>query len=446
MLKYSYIHMKLILILPLYLALHATSQTPPRKALMGFIGKPVTNGMQADSIIPNSTFAALELQKADILTEINGQPVNSPTSYSKAASSIRSGDMVNIKFIRGKELHKANTLAIMRPFEQSAIADIQYDFVKFREGFLRAITRKPKGKNNLPAILLIPGYGCGSIESYSGSYNGRIINEWLKAGYAVITIEKSGLGDSYNCVPCAEADLVTDIDSYDAGYRYMEQLPFVDSNKLFVWGHSLGGIIAPEVARLHHPKGVMVFATTFRPWSEFLLEMHRVQKPLLENLSYQQTEDFVRKIQKIYYEFFILKKTPAELDANPEYKELVESELNYKPGSNDQWGRHWRFWQQIDSLNLAEAWQQVNCPVLVIHGESDYEQCSRAEPMLIRQSVNAIHPGTASLVIIPGLDHFMMNSKNWEEARDNFKQQQYNKGNFNYRLAEETISWLQKQL
>ena len=40
----------------------------------------------------------------------------------------------------------------------------------------------------------------------------------------------------------------------------------------------------------------------------------------------------------------------------------------------------------------------------------------------------------------------MMNSKNWEEARDNFKQQQYNKGNFNYRLAEETISWLQKQL
>ena len=31
----------------------------------------------------------------------------------------------------------------------------------------------------------------------------------------------------------------------------------------------MGGVIAPEVAKRHNPKGVMVFGTTFRPWSEF---------------------------------------------------------------------------------------------------------------------------------------------------------------------------------
>ena len=77
--------------------------------------------------------------------------------------------------------------------------------------------------------------------------------------------------------------------------------------------------------------------------------MHRVQKPLLDNLNYLQTEDFMRKIQKIYYEFFVLRRTREALLKNPEYRDLVISELGYKEGSNDMWGRHWAFWPQIDS-------------------------------------------------------------------------------------------------
>jgi hypothetical protein len=339
----------------------------------------------------------------------------------------------------------AKGIAVMRPYEQSPIADVLYDWVKFRNGFLRSITRKPKGHTNPPCILLIPGYGCGSIENYATSYNGKLINEWLKAGYAVVTIEKSGLGDSYHCEPCSEVDLAADIESFDAGYNYMEQLPFVDKNNLFIWGHSMGGVIAPEIAKRHHPKGVMVFGTTFRPWSEFLLEMHRVQKPLLENLSFQETEIFTRKIQKIYYEFFVLRKTREQLLQIPEYKELVISELEYKEGSNDMWGRHWTFWPQIDSLNLAQSWQSLTCPVLILHGAADYESCSIVEPQLIKAAVNAVHPGNATMIVVPQLDHFMMKSANWEEARENFKQQQYNKGNFNYSIAAETINWLKKQ-
>ncbi|MEI9955319.1 MAG: alpha/beta hydrolase [Ferruginibacter sp.] len=204
----------------------------------------------------------------------------------------------------------------------------------------------------------------------------------------------------------------------------------------------MGGIIAPEVAKRHQPKGVMVFGTTFRPWSEFLLEMHRVQKPLLEKQTYTQTEDFMRIIQKIYYEFFILKKTREELLKNPEYKDLVVSELGYKEGSNYMWGRHWAFWPQIDSLNLAQSWHALNCPVLVLHGAADYESCSIVEPMLVTKTVNEAHPGNATMQVIPELDHFMMKSKNWEEARDNFNTQQYAKGNFNYAIAEATINWL----
>jgi len=436
--------MRYLSIFILLLSLGATAQEPPRKAIMGMVGKPVPTGMRVDSIIAGCSFAMLKLQKGDVITELNGKPITTAASYSAVASVIRTGEKMSVKYTRNEKALSASGAAVMRPFEQSDIADVQYDWVKFRAGYLRAITRKPKNKTNIPTILLIPGYGCGSIENYSTSYNGKLINEWLKAGYAVVTIEKSGLGDSYNCEPCSEVDMKTDIESFDAGYQYMEQLPFVDKGRLYIFGHSMGGVIAPEIAKRHNPKGVMVFGTVFRPWSEFLLEMHRVQKPLLENQTYQQTEDFVRKIQKIYYELFVLKKTRDELHNNPEYKDLVESELGWAAGSNDMWGRHWKFWPQIDSLNQAQSWKESNCQVLVIHGEADYESCSIVEPQLITKTVNESHPGNATMIVIPQLDHFMMKSANWEEARDNFKTQQYNKGNFNYAIAVESINWLKR--
>ncbi len=442
----KYINMRTIqTLLLLLVGIPAIAQQIPRKASMWMKGTRGDKGILVDSLYPGGTLEVLGLRKTDVLTGLNGNQIRSMEDYGKHAYAIREGDEITLTVIRNAENKKFKGLALVKPLEKNDLADVQYDWVAFRNGYLRAITRKPKGKTGLPAILLIPGYGCGSIENYMGSYNGRLLTEWIKAGYAVVTIEKSGVGDSYQCEPCNEVDLTTDIESFDAGYRYMETLPFVDTQKLFVWGHSMGGVIAPEVAKRHRPRGVMVFGATFRPWNEFLIEMHRIQKPLLENLTYAQTEIFIKGIQKIYYDFFVLKKSPEQLYQHEDYRPLVVSELGYKKGSNDMWGRHWRFWQQIDSLNFAESWQALSCPVLIVHGETDYEQCSRLDPLLMQQTINAKNPGNAQLVIVPALDHFMMKSDTWEQARDNFRQQQYNKGNFNPAIASQTLRWLTTQ-
>jgi hypothetical protein len=282
---------------------------PERKAVMGIKFTPKENGLHVDSVVPNTTASVLKLNKNDIILSINGVDVKDMPSYIKAAGGIRAKDKLTVKLKRNSKDLTVSGKAVMRPFETSELADITYDWVNFKNGALRTITRKPKGKTNAPCILLIPGYGCGSIENYSASYNGKLMNEWLKNGYGVVCVEKSGLGDSYDCEPCSEADLKTDIGSFDAGYTYMESLPWVDKTQLFIWGHSLGGMVAPEIAKMHQPKGVMVFGTVFRPWSEFLLEMHRVQKPLLDGLNYEQTEKFTRLIQKVYFEFFVEENT-----------------------------------------------------------------------------------------------------------------------------------------
>lgn len=423
----------------------ANSSMPQRKAFIGVLGKASEKGIAVDSVLAHSTMAKLKLKKGDIVQAINGNATKTLESYAAVVNQIRVNDKITVQYLRENKTGETAIKAVVKPLETSEIADVLYDWVKFKNGYLRTITKKPKGKENVPCILFIPGYGCGSIENYNKNFNGKIIDEWLKNGFAVVTIEKSGLGDSFGCEPCAEVDLATDIESFDAGYKYMEQLPFADQSNLFIWGHSMGGTIAPEIAKLHNPKGVMIFGSVFRPWSEFLLEMHWVQKPLLEGLTYQQTEDFTREIQKIYYEFFVLKKSPEQLVAIPEYKDLVISELNYVKGSTNMWGRSWKFWQQLDSLDLAKTWQEVKCPVLILHGGTDYEQCSLVEPMLTQKTINEKHPNAATWITIPELDHFMMKSKDWPEAAKNFKEQQYAKGNFNYRIAEETIKWLKSK-
>jgi pimeloyl-ACP methyl ester carboxylesterase len=169
--------------------------------------------------------------------------------------------------------------------------------------------------------------------------------------------------------------------------------------------------------------------------------MHRIQYPL-DGKSYEETESRVRTIQKIYYEFFVGKKTPEQLYQNPDYRTVMDGEEMYKKGNNDMWGRHWRFWQQIDSLNLAESWSKTQCPVLSIFGEADFIQCSAVESYLIAETVNKSHPGNGKDLHIPDIDHLMVRNKDMKEAHKNFGNREYMLNNFNPKIAEETIKWM----
>jgi alpha-beta hydrolase superfamily lysophospholipase len=416
-----------------------------RAAFLGCIVLQKNQQVIIDSILPFSTFSTLACQKGDAIFSLAGRMITQIEDYQKIASKLREGDKVDCVFHREDKKIETSTIAIAKPLLQSAEMNIEYNWISFRNGYLRSIVYKPlQMLTNTPAVLLIPGYNCGSIENFLASYNGALIRNWVKLGMTVVTIEKSGVGDSYACVPCVEVDLQTDIESFTAGYLYMKLLPNIDTNKLFIWGHSMGGTIAPEIAKVHHPAGVMVYGCVYRPWSEFLLEMHRVQKPLLDGLSFVETEKFIKDITPIYQDFFQKKLSPDQLAKIPAYQKLVHSELEYKKGNNNMWGRHWRFWQQIDSLNLAESWSSVQAPILVLHGGADYIQCSAVEPYLIQQTVNMQHPAKATMHIIPDADHLLMRSKNFEEAVKNFNERKYLEGNFNEEICEIMNAWLLK--
>jgi pimeloyl-ACP methyl ester carboxylesterase len=68
------------------------------------------------------------------------------------------------------------------------------------------------------------------------------------------------------------------------------------------------------------------------------------------------------------------------------------------------YGRPMTFHQQAQRQNWAGAWARVQAPVLVLYGEYDWFE-SRDAAALIAEVVNRQRPGTATLRVIPGVDH-----------------------------------------
>ena len=102
--------------------------------------------------------------------------------------------------------------------------------------------------------------------------------------------------------------------------------------------------------------------------------------------------------------------TPGEiLQQHPQWKSLWYD----KP--DGQYGRPAAFYQQLQALNLGQAWQSVTAPVLVMHGTDD-DIMSDADSRTLAENVNRTHPGQARYVEIKGADHLLIVQRKLESS------------------------------
>jgi len=106
----------------------------------------------------------------------------------------------------------------------------------------------------------------------------------------------------------------------------------------------------------------------------------------------------------------------------PEWKDL------WYDLPDGQYGRPAAFYQQLQALNLGQAWQRVTAPVLVIRGNNDTIM-SRADSEAIVQIVNQAHPGHAQYLEIAGMTHGATV-----------------KGEFDDELLRTILTWMKQQL
>ena len=412
------------------------AQELKRQASLGASLEPQSQGgFKIQSLSPKGSAEQIGLAIGDQIISLNQQIITDYPSLFEALKGKKAGQMAEFEVERkGKKIKLKGPLQA-RPLETSDYSELIYDQAAFKNGQVRVIINKPKGlKDKAPALLFIPGYACSSMDNLETEHPyKRIIDVFGRAGFVVLRIEKSGLGDSENTPSCESCDLHDEIENFQAGLDKLKSLSFVDTNKIIIFGHSMGGIIAPALGAKNRVAGLIVYGTTAKSWFEYQLEMYRVQNLLaeMEPLAYEQS---IREQYELNYRFFVQNESLLSLAQDPKNDSILRQAWLYD-GQGKIFGRNADYWRQIQGINHLENWKNTQAKVLVQYGAADFQAFSQADHEQIVRTVNYYRPNQASLQIFPETDHYFAKSGTMKKAFDAFNEQNYQALFLNYDSA-----------
>jgi pimeloyl-ACP methyl ester carboxylesterase len=211
-----------------------------------------------------------------------------------------------------------------------------------------------------------------------------------------VRVDKPGVGDSEG--DCSKTDLEDDLAAYRAAIRAALARSDVDASKLVLFGGSIGGALAPLLSADFPPRAVVSVGGFNRTWAEHILAHERRRLTLAGG-----TPTAVNNAMRGFVDFYALyldeRLTPAQVIARrPDLKPL------WYDAPEHQYGRHARYFQEVQAQNIEAAWDKVRVPTLVVWGEYDWIM-GRADQERVVEIVNAHSPGLAKLVVVPGMNH-----------------------------------------
>ena len=398
-------------------------------------------GVAVHLVVEGGAGHLMGLERGDIILAINEEPVSDVINMVNRIGRFQEADIISLNLLRnGKPLFLSGALKGF-PRETSAYAEVIYDAVPFGDGWLRTIIHKPMATGKLPAVFLIQGADCGSIDNLPAhSPYTRLVEGFSKEGFVVIKTEKQNVGDSRNACSCQETGLFGEVAGFAASFNALVKYDFIDHDNVFVFGFSMGGVQAPLMQTALVPKGIAVFGTVARPWFEYLIEITRWQR-LIRGQDFVMNDANQERFIRFFFRFMIDKQTPEQLLKDPEMAQILRSFWTYDE-SGLMTGRSHIFWQQLQDARVMEAWSRTQSHVLSLWGEGDYVAMNPKEHELIADIVNHYHPGKARFVRIPNTDHSLLYVRDQRHSSEVVNDYEYHRDNFNPAIVEITKSWM----
>lgn len=402
-------------------------------------------GIHIKNIQKNSTSEKIGLKYGDVVYGINEKRIENINDFSAIFLELKEGDQITLNIVRNSKPKILKGIVQGAPKSTYPFADVIYDAFEFRGGLIRNILIKPKGEGKYPIIFFIQGYNCASIDNMVDFHPyEKILMELVKRGYAICKVEKPGMGDCTGTPDCMDIDFETELASFQTAYNLLSKYNFVDTNNIFIFGHSMGGFVAPLLKCNIQPRGIAVYGTVVRSWFEYFVEQSRIQN-LIVGEDYKDNENAFNIRLKVNYEFFILQKPLEELMKNEDYHKLITTEWGYVE-PNYVFERNYKFWQQLQNYNLINAWSSCTSNVLSIWGECDFVAFSKYDHQLIADICNKYHPGNAQFVSIPNSDHAFIYTNNLQHSSQVWGNGQYMREHFNPAIVDTLDYWIKKCL
>lgn len=240
---------------------------------------------------------------------------------------------------------------------------------------LGATLTEPVGLGPFPAVVLVHGSGPQDRdETIGGNKVFKDLAEGLASrGIVALRYDKrtfvygAKLGDSIS----VDDEVVVDAVAAVAALRAR---PEIDPQRLFVIGHSLGALLAPEIGvRATTVAGVVLLAPPGRPMEDLLLIQMRTMGA--------SAKDMAEMSEKV-----------ARLKAGT-------------LGSERLLGAPQSYWKDVDRRDGIAMAKKLGKPVLVLRGDRDYQV--GAEDVDIWRKGLAGAPGV-DIVTLPGLNHLFI--------------------------------------
>jgi alpha-beta hydrolase superfamily lysophospholipase len=349
-------------------------------------------GMRVSGILPGTMAARAGLAAGDVVTTIASAPVRSLGELGAALRIAGACTATTIEYLREGSHRQAEVTVERVPDEPAA------DYGVIDAGGTRLRTIRTRAANRARALVVfIQGIACESVDLAltPDAPLAGIVAGWTHAGFDTLRFDKRGTGDSEGGT-CAEHDFATEL----ADARTVVEHAFAEHACVIVCGHSVGGIIAPQLAAALPLAGVIVYGAPVMRWLACLQDSARRQ--------------------------LVLRGAPAAVIAAriAELAQLAErGELN---------GRSAAYHRQLDAIDGEAAWQRVRLPVLVARGEHDWVVDADDQAR-----VATLAGGPTTVVDVPGLDHLF-----GHHAGRDASLRDYGAGTFDPAFVDATVAWL----
>jgi uncharacterized protein len=377
---------------------------------------------QAGVMLRGRWFAHSEVQR--ILQNIRDLPGNYRVSPEKRAAHTTGENQ---------------TTSAGQPHEFATDIDVLYrpidvDNAKYQTIITKPKATKPKAAGRYPAVLLIGGLGCYSLDHLKpDEAYARLLYGLTRRGYVTMRVEKNGEGASEG-PPCdsAQSDLRLAVRRSLAGLSLLAESEYVDRHSIFILAHSIGPLEGVLVAEKFPIRGFIAAETIGKSWFEYQLENLRRQT-LLVGGHYDEADRSVRTFERCLHRFLVEKQRPDQIvKDSPECADAVNT-----------FGVSYTYLQQIADLDLAAEWKNVDVPVLVTWGTSDPTTTAEESRCLV-EMINSFHPGRATYGEFPGMGHgidLSPSPRAWLEAIH-----KHQHGEFDQRFLDRVEAWLRNVL
>jgi dienelactone hydrolase len=202
------------------------------------------------------------------------------------------------------------------------------------------------------------------------------------------------------------------IDDVIAAIKMLKTDSLVDSTKIFIVGHSLGGMLLPRIAsKVSNVKGLIYLAANGRP---------------LEDLIFEQTA-YILTLDSTS------KNKPALLDSIKNESAKVKQLNKNMPDSTTVFQLPISYWLDLKEYDPIKSAQELSVPMLFLNGARDY-QVTETDFNIWK---NALKDKKAQFKMYPELNHFFITGKGKSMPTE------YNKkGNVDVVVINDISSWI----